>query len=550
MTKKTQTIALYFSVIIMAIASIFWVNGLILAWTAPTAVPPGSNVAAPLNVGSTGQSKAGGLILNTGGATTGLIVDSGNVGIGTAAPGAKLHVAGTAGVDGIMFPDGTLQTTAGGGSSSGGTYNAVTDMTSEVTYHHTLALMSDGTVKSWGYNGQYQLGIGVNTGNMLLPVTVPLPGGAISLADGFYGGYALLENGQVWGWGYNNYGNLGDGTTTQRPVPVRAGSLTGVIKILTSQSQQEAYSVYALKSDGTVWSWGYNGYGQLGDGSVTVRTSPVQVSGLTNVVDVEASNGPYGSPCALKSDGTVWCWGYNGYGQLGDGSTTQRNTPVQVSGLTNVISIESTGGDAPSHNCALKSDGTVWSWGYNGYGQLGDGSTTNRYTPVQVSGLTNVKSIFLGGGQHGSSYAILNDGTVRSWGYNGYGQLGDGSVTVRTTPVNPGLTNVKQMAIAGRGSYSTTCALLNDGTAKCMGYYGYGQVGVGDTTPKYTPTTVAGLKNAQKIWAKGSSNMTYFCVLLDSGALKCWGYNGNGQLGIGNVAPVYTPQYVKTLNLD
>ena len=185
-------------------------------------------------------------------------------------------------------------------------------------------------------------------------------------------------------------------------------------------ASQSGHTV-ALKADGTVWAWGYNGYGQLGDGTIIERYTPVQVIGLSNVISITAGSH---HTVALKSDGTVWAWGYNGYGQLGDGTTIERHTPVQVVDLSNVISITAINYDT----FALKSDGTVWAWGDNGYGQLGDGTNTRRYTPVQVISLTNVISIMPAG-------ALKSDGTVWTWGNNNVGQLGDGTTTNRYTPV-------------------------------------------------------------------------------------------------------------------
>jgi hypothetical protein len=184
----------------------------------------------------------------------------------------------------------------------------------------------------------------------------------------------------------------------------------------------------ALKGDTTVWVAGYNAYGQLGDGTTTQRETPVQVPNLTNVVAVAA--GTYHA-LALKSDDLVWAWGYNGSGQLGDGTTTNRLTPVQVQNLTNVKAIASSA--TANHSLALKRDGTVWAWGNNQYGQLGDGTTTQRNTPVQVQNLTNVKAIAAG---QGHSLALKTDGTVRAWGYNQGGDLGDGTTANnRLTPV-------------------------------------------------------------------------------------------------------------------
>ncbi|MGB9849149.1 MAG: Ig-like domain-containing protein, partial [Moorellaceae bacterium] len=170
----------------------------------------------------------------------------------------------------------------------------------------------------------------------------------------------------------------------------------------------------AVKSDGTVWAWGWNYYGQLGDGTTINHTTPMRVTNLTGVVAVAA--GIYHS-LALKSDGTAWAWGWNGYGHLGDGTTTNRTAPVQVQGLTGVVAVAAGG----YHSLALKSDGTVWAWGRNYEGQLGDGTTTNRYTPVQVKNLTGVVAVAAG---YYHSLALKSDGTVWAWGRNYEGQLG------------------------------------------------------------------------------------------------------------------------------
>jgi alpha-tubulin suppressor-like RCC1 family protein len=190
----------------------------------------------------------------------------------------------------------------------------------------------------------------------------------------------------------------------------------------------------ALKSDGTVWAWGYNGYGQLGDGTTSSRSLPVPVSGLSGVTAIAAGNNGYITThsLALKSDGTVWAWGYNNYGQLGDNSTTARNSPTQVLSavgqpFTSVTAIAAGGG----HSLALKADGTAWAWGYNYYGQLGDGSTTARGLPVQLPGLTGVTAIAAGDNH---SLAASTDGTEWAWGSGGHGRLGNGLSTNASAP--------------------------------------------------------------------------------------------------------------------
>jgi alpha-tubulin suppressor-like RCC1 family protein len=301
---------------------------------------------------------------------------------------------------------------------------------------HSLAVKSNGTVWAWGDNWAGQLGDGTNT-NSNVPVVVSGLSSVTAVAAGIYHSLALKSDGSVWSWGWNLYGQLGDGTTTNSNVPVAVSGLTGVVAVAAGEDHS-----LALKSDGTVRAWGANDVGQLGDGTYTNSTTPVAVYGLTGVVAIAA--GRFHN-LALKSDGTVWAWGYNGYGQLGDGTSEwRRNVPVAVSGLSGVVAVAA--GDY--HSLALKSDGTVWAWGGNGWGQLGDGTNTNRNVPVAVSGLSDVVAIAAG---YYHSLAIKSDGTVRAWGWNVHGQLGDGTNTDSNVPVAvSSLSNV--VAVAG-GSY-------------------------------------------------------------------------------------------------
>ena len=266
----------------------------------------------------------------------------------------------------------------------------------------------------------------------------------------------VMSGGAGWAWGANGYGKLGDGTTTDRSTPVQVkgpggvGFLTGVAAMTGGVDHS-----LARKTDGTVWAWGFNRSGQLGVGTTTDSSTPVQVKGpggvgfLTGVATI-AGNGGFpssaindaGHSLARKTDGTVWAWGNNFYSQLGDGTTTTRPTPVQVKGpggvgfLTGVATIAA----GRDHSLTGKTDGTVWGWGHGGFGQLGDGifDPLRRPTPVQVKGpggvgfLTGVATIAAG---EFHSLALKTDGTVWAWGNNGNGQLGDGTTTTRPTPV-------------------------------------------------------------------------------------------------------------------
>jgi alpha-tubulin suppressor-like RCC1 family protein len=287
---------------------------------------------------------------------------------------------------------------------------------------YSLAVKSDGTAWAWGNNSA---GVPSYT-----PVQVSGLSGVTAIAAGTHS-LALKSDGTAWAWGAGNAGGV-----------VQVSGLSGVTAIAAGTHS------LALKSDGTAWAWGYNGFGQLGDGTTTDRLTPVQVSGLSGVTAIAAG---LAYSLAVKSDGTAWAWGNNWDGELGDGTTmNERSTPVQVSGLSGVTAISGSGGSGGSHSLAVKSDGTAWAWGFNTQGELGDGTTNERSTPVQVSGLSGVTAI-AAGWYH--SLAVKSDGTAWAWGENAYGDLGDGTTNNSSTPVQvSGLSGVT--AIAGGGFHS------------------------------------------------------------------------------------------------
>jgi alpha-tubulin suppressor-like RCC1 family protein len=248
---------------------------------------------------------------------------------------------------------------------------------------------------------------------------------AQTIAAGAYHSLAVCSDNTARTWGYNNRGELGNGTNANSNVPVQVSGLTGIIAIAGGGSQytNNGYSL-ALKNDGTVRAWGWNTLGQLGNGTNTDSNIPVTVSSLTGVSAIAAGNV---TSLALKNDGTVRAWGYNGQGQLGNGNNTDSNVPISVSSLTGITAISA----GSSHSLALKNDGTVRAWGQNLYGQLGNGSNTDSNVPVQVTGLAGIIRI-AEGEQH--SLALKNDGTVWTWGWNTFGQLGNGSTTDSNVP--------------------------------------------------------------------------------------------------------------------
>jgi len=291
------------------------------------------------------------------------------------------------------------------------------------------------------------------------------------------------------------------------------------------------YHSLSICDDKTVMAWGRNADGQLGDGTNTDSNIPVQVANLTDVIKVSA--GKYHS-VALKDDGTVWCFGKNESGQLGNGETTSSNVPVQVSGLTGITGIA--GGD--EHTLAMKDDGTVWAWGSNQWGQLGEGTNINSTTPVQVSGLTDAIAVAAGSL---FSLVILNDGTMMAWGANFNGQLGNGTLFSSNVPVLvSGITDVIDINAGDAHS----AALKNDGTVWAWGYNYLGQLGNGNNTDSKVPVQTAGLSGITNISA---GNASTYAVKYD-GTAWAWGWNSNGQLGNGTTDNSNLPVQVTGLS--
>ena len=427
----------------------------------------------------------------------------------------------------------------------------------KTSFFSSLALKNDGTVWAWGTNGNGQLGDNTTT-QRNIPVQVKDAVGTGYLSDmtaiagGTSHSLALKNDGTVWAWGANNYGQLGDNSTTQRSLPVQVqnsetgNSLGGITEI--SSSSHSDHSV-AINSNGTVWAWGSNSNGALGDknygsASVTGATLVIASVGTINLSDVNIiSNGGYHS-LALKNDGTVWAWGTNSSGQLGDNTTTQSNVPVQVkdaAGTGNLSGITAIAAGS-SHSLALKNDGTVWAWGYNVFGGVGDNSTTQRLLPVQVkdaagTGYLSGITVIQGGTYH--SLALKNDGTVWAWGYNNYGQLGDNSTTQRNIPVQvkdaAGTGYLSDMTAIAGGQYHSL-ALKNDGTAWAWGQNSYAQLGDNSITQRYLPVQIKGaggigfLGGVTKIAAGNDFSL----ALKNDGTVWAWGNNNYGQLGINS----------------
>jgi len=347
----------------------------------------------------------------------------------------------------------------------------------------------------WGRNANGQLGLGATGGDgETQSHTSPMQIGSLTdwaqIAMGEKHSIATKTDGTLWSWGYNSTGQLGQDNTTQLDSPNQVGSLTtwgsdvGPSGNGNAQISCGKGTSQMIMNDGTLWSMGRGSQGQLGMNNTTIYSSPVQVGSLTNWREL-AVGGGYNFLHAIKTDGTLWGWGTQAQGQLGDGSTTARSSPVQIGSVTTWVTVAC----GYSHVIAVKEDGTLWAVGHNDTGQLGDGSTTDRSSLVQIGSLTNWK--FVAAGDR-NSLAVKTDGTMWAWGNNGYGVVGDGSTTNRSSPVQIGsLTTWRKVFTRHRNSG----AIKSDGTLWGWGYNDEGILGIGAGTNRSSPVQVGTATN-------------------------------------------------------
>jgi len=394
----------------------------------------------------------------------------------------------------------------------------------------------------------------------LMMLTVPLAGctgdddgdGAYLIDAGYDYTCAILDDGSVSCWGNNYYGQLGDGTTTDRNTSTQTSSLgTDRTAVATSAG---AYHTCAILDDGSVSCWGRNYYGELGEGTGgdqsedNNKNEPTQTSSLgTDRTAVAITAGKY-HICAILDDGSVSCWGNNEGGQLGDGTTTNRNTPTQTSSLgTGRIAVAISAGFF--HTCAILDDESVSCWGDNDYGQLGDGTTTARNTPTPTSSLGEGRTAVAIDAGDLYTCAILDDGSVSCWGNNYYGQLGDGTTTQRNTPTQTSslgqYKGTYRTAVAITAGTYHTCAILDIGSVSCWGYNSNGQLGDGTTTDRSTPPTQTSSLGEGRTAVAITTGNYHTCAILDDGSVSCWGWNGNGQLGDGTTTDRNTPTAIE-----
>jgi len=326
---------------------------------------------------------------------------------------------------------------------------------------------------------------------------------------------ALRTNGTLWAWGDNRQGQVGDGTTTSRHSPVQIGTADNWAGVSAGSTH-----TVALRTDGTLWAWGNNGSGRLGDGTTTSRQSPVQIGAGMDWAYVSAGST---HTVAVGTDGTLWAWGHNWQGQLGDGTTSHRHSPVQIGTASDWVSVSA----GWQHTVGVRANGTLWAWGTNGHGRLGDGTTTSRHSPVRIGTASNWDSVSAG---NYHTVAVRSDGTLWAWGRGAHGMLGDGATTDRHSPVRIGTASNWDSVSASR--YHTV-AVRTDGT---LWAWGHGMLGNGPLTTQQSPMRIGTASN----WDSASAG-SHTVGMQRDGTVWTWGFNGHGQLGDGTTTQRTAP---------
>lgn len=352
------------------------------------------------------------------------------------------------------------------------------------------------------------------------------PAQAQALSAGIIHTCAIDGGHGVQCWGGNSAGQLGDGSTIDRARPARVASLdSGFIAVAATSAQRSC----ALRTSGEVLCWGLRFPGM----PAGTPTTPVPVSGLGPGSGVIAIALGTDHACALKSNGIVACWGSNFFGQVGNGTTGGMLPPSPVIGLTNAVAIAA----GTEHTCAVKADQSVYCWGRNFAGALGDGTSTDRNEPTAVTSLGAGSGIVGIGAGYGYTCAKRNDGAAFCWGFNAYGQLGDGTTTMKLIPTLVQGIGMGTDTAAISGIYYHSCARTGSGAAYCWGNNGHGQLGDGTTSDHSTAVPVLTLGTGVEAIATGGSHS---CAIKD-GVVYCWGANASGQLGNGTYVETTTP---------
>jgi alpha-tubulin suppressor-like RCC1 family protein len=399
--------------------------------------------------------------------------------------------------------------------------------------YHTCAILSGGSIRCWGWNNNGQLGDNsINPTGSGMPATVAnIASGTTAISAGSAHTCAVVGGG-LQCWGRNPEGQLNDGSVDEKHVPSPSPTLTsGILALMAG-----GYHTCAIMTGGELRCWGWNGYGQLGDSSVTsTKTGPaVAVSGLGSGVASVA--GGYAHTCAVVN-GAAKCWGYNRYGQIGNNSVANSAAPQPVSGIASGATAVAAGAYSSCAQVTVSAVSRLDCWGFNASGQIGRGDEVYRTTPVAVSGIASGATL-LGQGADGATACASVGGAAQCWGYGEDGELGNGSNFSRnvSVPVTGLTTNVTSLASGNEH----TCAVAN-GAAMCWGSNASGQLGNNSTTASYVPVTAI----ASGVTAI-SAGYAYSCAIVGTG-VKCWGANPDGELGDGSTDESHMPVSVTGL---
>ncbi len=408
--------------------------------------------------------------------------------------------------------------------------------------YFTCALLTSGSMKCWGNNGDAQLGDGTTT-NRTTPVDVQQITNATGLTVAHTTTCAIFANAMPKCWGANSQGQVGIGTSSASvSAPTEVASsyaqqkrpIAGLDTVVAASGGDRFYC--AVLADGHIKCWGKNSYGQLGNSSNVDSTTPVEATGISNAKQIASG---YRHSCAVLDDGTIKCWGRNRSGQLGDDTTMNSNQPTAVNNINNAVQVVA----GFNHTCALLQDKKVKCWGDSSAGQFDLPTGKTGHEPVDIAGLTNVTKLSAYMGEH--TCALTEAGKVMCWGSNSYGQLGDGSTTPSGYNSTPqavvGISNAIDIAVG----YEHSCALLNDKTVKCWGNNNGGALGVGkpDSYKTATPELINNLTGVKKI----RTSYYFSCAVLDDNSAKCWGTNSSKQLGDGTNTNRNTPVSLSVL---
>ncbi len=416
-------------------------------------------------------------------------------------------------------------------------------------YHSGGVVMSDETLRVWGDCSYAQLGQGSGyLYNRSSPIVPAFPKTTETVTKWLRTGHenvCLMSDGSVYVWGRNGYGCLGVGNTAIVYTPTKVTALDGVTIVDISIGQTvftAMFHVMFLADDGTVYASGWNYYGQLGLGNTTSISTPTALT-KNNWASILCVGGDYGRTFGIDTSGGLWAWGCNNKGALGVGDTLNKSSPTQVTLPTSCVEVSGCGDDSSSasghqhygHTLARLSDGRVYSWGHNVFGQLGLGHTIDKNSPQQIAALRKDNTqVIAWGGVYGSSLVRKTDDTIRTFGCNNYGQLGIGSTTSNNSPQNPGISGhggIKQIMPIGGNNYSSLIVLFNDGTIMGTGYNGKGRLGVGDNASRSSFAEVPIMKHKPvALCAVGQSSETGLGILTDNGTYFQTGIAGEAQL--------------------